>query len=960
MSTSVNGVKRSKFKGLLALATSFLVAVGGLVMAPAATAAPLVTATEAPREGGQITVTGAGFNASEGSVGIYIGIGPSGLPGFYQAAGSLIDTVHVAPGNTNGVSENGRTGSMNSDGSFSVTFDVPAFAEGTSYALYTSKAHGQGFQDPSQNSITQLNYAPIPAVSTDLVLSANLTSVDEGEPVTLSATVSPADAAGSVQFYDGGTAVGDLREVSEGKAGYTVADLSAGTHSFTAAFVPADENLFEGSTSNAVAVEATPAEVTEEPAEPVANPVLTVTPNADVDPNGQTVTVTGTGYNPNQGIYVFFCEDVDLPRDLFELAAGCRDGAALVNATGSGRGVEFSADGSFEIEFNVKQLGEGATAVYTAANHTAAQDRTQDAKVALTFAEAPATEWTPAIKVFMADGVTPYTNQEVSEGDKLVVKGTGFDPESNIGTNPNSPIPAGQPQGTFVVFGNFASEWKPSAGISSASRVMNKEARQWAVTDVVFDALETPESIADSRDVLAEDGSFTATVTLKAPTSEQVLPANGQWGIYTYAGGVGTVNAAQEIAVAINFATEDSGDTDEEVQAAGSLYWGVKESFVSYISSAGKVTVTGPAGRDGNIFGFPLSSTDAWDAETETGSLAYAGEVNFFAHGGILNITLTNPVIEVLNENEALLKVEYEGALKTIATVDLSAAERTANDDGSVTWTGATVIATEGTTDIFGSNYPAGTELAPATFTAGAVSEEPIEGGETPTVPEEEGTETPVVTPSAPAEQAEQCVARAVVGGSMSWGFKASFREYVEGKIAKGTFSNTGFSASGGALNPENGGIGIANFAGSINGSGHGGVLNYTIANPSIQITGPTTGILYATAGGSRVAYANLYFSSLNVNGSTISGNASATLTGAGSSTLGDYSDMYKPGTALDPLSFSVTLGGEVECDNSTDPVKLAETGTPEQGTMALMGIAAVMSLIGAALLGARRRNLHN
>src|SRR5690606_28818823 len=138
----------------------------------------------------------------------YIGLGPAGLPGFYQGASSILDTVWVAPGNTDGVSETGRTGAMNSDGSFSVTFDVPAFAEGTSYALYTSKAHGQGFGDPSQNSITEVAYEPLPAVSTDLVLAANLTSVDEGDSVTLSATVTPGDAVGSVQFYDAGVAVG--------------------------------------------------------------------------------------------------------------------------------------------------------------------------------------------------------------------------------------------------------------------------------------------------------------------------------------------------------------------------------------------------------------------------------------------------------------------------------------------------------------------------------------------------------------------------------------------------------------------------------------------------------------------------------------------------------------------------------------------------------------------------------
>lgn len=1165
MSTSVSRAGKSKPKTLLALLTTFLVALSGLFVVPAATAAegPSVSVSVAPRTGGEVTVTGAGFDPA--GVGIYLGLAESSFSNFYEAS----------PEDTSWISATSH--SLNADGTFSVQMTVPAYEEGIEYAFFTSKAHGQGVGDPSQNTKTLLTYEAAPAVETSIALSSSLAEVEAGDSVTLTANVSPADASGSVQFYNGETPVGEAQGVSGGSASVNTGALVAGMHSFTAAFLPADTDVFVASSSATVSVVATEEEALAEPekeleASPVTgtddagltwafkdswntyvhspwtmgklivsdgatrgendvigfasdsndlnvatgygtikytgtvrwvsdahgfditmsnpwviidaegtrisaevsevkaagnpgtsriivatlddpsstdaegvrswtnqattlanltqpkggweryagnegapvsfsvavpqetvwSPSITVYEADGVTPldentpvyDGDKIVIKGSGFDPEaniggggmpipntlpQGSYIVFgnfAEEwqpsvgVDSTQRAVGSQAWVLSKSVLDQVPANFQGAikaqwaELAEDGTFEATLTVgpptNRNGTPATlpenGIYGVYSYGAAGvvNADQELGVAVNYQGERPTEWTPAIEVFMADGVTPYTNQEVSEGDKLVVKGTGFDPESNIGTNLNSPIPAGQPQGTFIVFGNFAAEWKPSEGNSSTSRFMHKDARQWAVSDAVFDALENPASIADSRDVLAEDGSFTTTVTLKAPTAEQVLPANGQWGIYTYAGGVGTVNAAQEIGVAINFASEDSDDSDEEEQAAGSLFWGVKESFVNYISSAGKVTVTEPAGRDGNIFGFPLSSTDAWDAETETGSLAYSGEVNFFAHGGVLNITLTNPIIEVLNENEALLKVEYEGALKTIATVDLSVAQRTANEDGSVTWADATVIATSGTTHIFGSNYPAGTELAPATFTAGAVSEEPIEGGETPSEPEED-TETQVVAPPT-SEPAEQCVARAVVGGSMTWGFKSSFVNYVNGPIAKGKFTNTGFSASSGALNPENGGIGIANFGGSVNGTGHGGVLNYTVSNPSIQITGPSTGILYATAGGSRVAYANLAFSSLNVGANSVSGNASVTLTAAGSATLGDYADMYGPSTAMDPLSFSVSLGGEVECDSSTDPVLLAATGTPEQGTAAMINIALVLMLIGAGLVSARRR----
>lgn len=129
----------------------------------AAAAAPALTATEAPRAGGEITVNGSGYTAAY--PGIYIAIGPAGLPGFYMGASSLIETVHVAPENVDGSTESGRTAKMNADGSFSLKFTVPAFEDGTAYSLYTSKAHGQGFADRSQDVIAEVAYAAEPVVA---------------------------------------------------------------------------------------------------------------------------------------------------------------------------------------------------------------------------------------------------------------------------------------------------------------------------------------------------------------------------------------------------------------------------------------------------------------------------------------------------------------------------------------------------------------------------------------------------------------------------------------------------------------------------------------------------------------------------------------------------------------------------------------------------------------------------
>ena len=69
----------------------------------------------------------------------------------------------------------------------------------------------------------------------------------------------------------------------------------------------------------------------------------------------------------------------------------------------------------------MKQLEEGATSVYTAANHTASSNREQDAKATLAFAEAEE-EPTPATPSFTAE-----VTEKADEGIDVAIEGSGFD-----------------------------------------------------------------------------------------------------------------------------------------------------------------------------------------------------------------------------------------------------------------------------------------------------------------------------------------------------------------------------------------------------------------------------------------------------------------------------------------------------------------------------------------------------
>jgi Bacterial Ig-like domain (group 3) len=129
------------------------------------------------------------------------------------------------------------------------------------------------------------------ATTTTTMLTASPVSpVAQNTPVTLTATISPATAVGTVQFIDGTTNVGDLMQVTNGIARRSISTLGPGSHSLTAVFTPANAAAFSTSTSPAVTI------VVNAPAGATAtNTTLTTSPAATVAqgyPMALTATVT--------------------------------------------------------------------------------------------------------------------------------------------------------------------------------------------------------------------------------------------------------------------------------------------------------------------------------------------------------------------------------------------------------------------------------------------------------------------------------------------------------------------------------------------------------------------------------------------------------------------------------------------------------------------------------------------
>ena len=179
---------------------------------------------------------------------------------------------------------------------------------------------------------------------------------------------------------------------------------------------------------------------------------------------------------------------------------------------------------------------------------------------------------------------------------------------------------------------------------------------------------------------------------------------------------------------------------------ASSLAWGFKESFRSYISGSianGEWTVADGATYETPLFGW-TDGEGHYDPATGEGVLAFQGSIEFTGHGGILDTTVANPVIEFVDGDSAVLLLDVSGTTQEGKPVDQAGVEFADIDLSSATvvQAGAVLTVTDAPATLsapgaaaFGT-YPAGEELDPLSFTltideACATASAPVEvGGE--------------------------------------------------------------------------------------------------------------------------------------------------------------------------------------------------------------------------------------
>ncbi|MGW0781501.1 HtaA domain-containing protein [Streptomyces sp. NPDC002913] len=395
----------------------------------------------------------------------------------------------------------------------------------------------------------------------------------------------------------------------------------------------------------------------------------------------------------------------------------------------------------------------------------------------------------------------------------------------------------------------------------------------------------------------------------------------------------------------------------------GTLDWGFKESFRRYIGGAGTITVkdgaTQAAGNGVFTFG---NGKGTYDTTTHGTDTAFDGSVNFNAHGGVLDITLSDVKVSTSGTTGAIT-VDLKTPQGTeddvaFAELDLSGVRPGQGDGGAMVFKDIPSKLTKAGSAAFNGMYAEGEALDPATLSVKAVTtpptEEPTkEPTEEPTKeptkePTEEPTATPTEKPTTPASPSPSASATTpaaeqgeLVDGTLDWGVKESFRTYVTGPIANGKVETTGGATASGAgyrFPDATGGFDAdeqtldAEFEGTVRFLGHKEGDAYTL---DLSLTGLEVRV--ENGAGTLVAdvsskdretkkvtkYTDLALADLKLPSGELAAKdgvvtlsaVPATLTADGTKAFGG---MYTKGTALDALTVSVALDEDAELPGAT------------------------------------------
>jgi len=213
------------------------------------------------------------------------------------------------------------------------------------------------------------------------------------------------------------------------------------------------------------------------------SPQVTVNPATDLDPTGQTITVTGTGFKAaGNGIYVGVAARTNYDPANADVFDGMK--WVHVGASPSASQDVLAPDGSFTTTLTVRpQFGDGVLAtdclttgcaLYTLAAH-GSTDRSQDTVTAISFRGAVETSPSESASPSETPGPTgqiSLSTSQIAAGGQLTVTASGFDPNENVQAILHSdPIDLGISQADAT--GGFALTFTVPADLASGAHTVN-------------------------------------------------------------------------------------------------------------------------------------------------------------------------------------------------------------------------------------------------------------------------------------------------------------------------------------------------------------------------------------------------------------------------------------------------------------------------------------------------------
>ncbi|WP_051704093.1 HtaA domain-containing protein [Glycomyces sp. NRRL B-16210] len=322
--------------------------------------------------------------------------------------------------------------------------------------------------------------------------------------------------------------------------------------------------------------------------------------------------------------------------------------------------------------------------------------------------------------------------------------------------------------------------------------------------------------------------------------------------------------------------------------SGGRLDWGVKESFRNYITgpiAQGSVQTGDGASTANGAYRFH-SASGSYDGGTAT--IDYRGWVYFWGHDGELDVTFANPSVEY-SGSSGTLYVYVNGSRTDMAS--LSGASLSASG-GTVSVSGASATLTANGATAFAGYYEAGQALNPVSFSADVVASQPEP---------EQTTEAATEAPEAEDD---------TVGGAiLDWGVRTSWREYVSGNIAEGSWTVADGAADGGAVFrfPEGAGTATTtdyelSYKGTVAFTGTN--VDLAITDPAVTATGGA-GVLSAEIDGERIDLVSFEAELTEADDLLLAEAVPTTLTEAAVPVFGGY---YQAGDPMDPLTIAVPL----------------------------------------------------